>query len=328
MMRTRLVAGIASLLVVGAMPSAGASPSRPAAVVLRGPVTLTGSDSYVRDVVLPRAVTFQEQTWNTTWSITASRGRFAGYVLRRVGTDDDQVAFALKRGYCLSRACVHPSWVPFANGCVCGGRTPSSAVRVLPAGRYRLHLIADGAPVTVKITFPGLTGRSTTFRSGVRHRPVIDTPPPAVLDPPIAPPTGMGGNRYSAGATHTAPNGGIFFLVAWKYFDVSPPKSANHIGGCMSHGPPVPGPAGLYQYPCDVGSVGTLFVGGQVATGPNAGPMGTLPQYATGFEWFGPVGDARPGVIYKGTTSLGAYVNSHSPATEVHTQILWLDFLR
>ena len=322
---TRLAAVLATVLAFAVPPSVGAS-SRPPAVTLRGSVTLAGSESYVRDVVLPRTTTFAEETWHTTWRIHAPRGRFAGFALRRAGTDDNQAAFAVTRGYCLTRACVRPAWVgAYGSGCICGGGAVPIGLLVLPAGRYRLHLIADGAPVTVTLTFPGLTGK-VAIRAGSPHRTVIDTPQPAVLDPPIGPPAGMGGNRYSAGATHTAPHGGIYYLLAWKTFAVSPPKSVNQIGLCMFRGRATPGPLGLYQYPCDVLSAAqSVFLSGQVETGRTAGPSGALKEYVTFEEAFGVPSDG-PGVVHEGTFSLGAYLNSHSPATEAHMQILWLDF--
>ena len=323
MTTARLAAALATVLAVGVMPSAGAS-SRPPAVTLGGSVTLSGSGSYVREVVLPRPVTFQEQTWHETWRITAPRGRFAGYALRPKASEVEGVAFALTRGYCLTRACARPPWVSsYGNGCLCNLAGPTPGVVTLPAGRYRLYLIADGAPVTVTLKFPGLTGK-VSIRTGAPHRPVIDTPKPAVLDPPIAPPAGMGGNRYSAGATHAARDDGLefgamYFLVSWKIFGVSPPKSVNQSGGCMFDGPAVPGPLGLYQYPCDVGTLVDVRPGGQVQTGSKTGPGGALDQYATFTEMFG--------LIHDGPVSLGAYINSHSPASEAHTQIFWLDFL-
>lgn len=75
---------------------------------------------------------------------------------------------------------------------------------------------------------------------------------------------------------------------------------------------------GLYEYPCDEQSAAALFVGGQVQTGAKTSPVGVLDQYATFSEAFGTLG--------AGTWSLGGFLNSTSPASEAHTQILWLDF--
>lgn len=233
----RLAAACAAVLVASMRPAAAAA-ARPAAVALAGSVTVSGSESYVRDVVLPRATTFQEETWHETWRITASRGRFAGFVLRRVGAEAEGSMFAMTRGYCLTRACVRPAWVAESgNGCLCGFTGRRLGESTLPAGRYRLHLVADGAPVTVSLRFPGLSG-AVSIRRGTPYRPVIETPEPAVADPPISPQARMGANRYSAGSTRAARHGGLYYLLAWKVFAASPPKSVNQAGACLFRGAP------------------------------------------------------------------------------------------
>jgi hypothetical protein len=315
-MRKRLAAALATILVASCGSAASASSSGHPTIVLGGSVTLTGSDSYERDVIIPRAVTIDRQQWLNSWHIDGPRGRFAGYVLRQAGRSVKGALFALSAGFCLARACAHPDWVPYATGCDCGTTAGSPSNTVLPAGRYHLYLIADGAPVTVAFTLPGLKGR-TTIRSGQPHPPqTVYTPAPAVADPPIAT-AGMGANRYSAGVSHTSPHGGLYVLVSWKLFRVSPPKSVSQFGACFFHGPMAPGPLGPYEYPCG-GQVAGFGPGGQVETGPGPAPAGALAQYGTDYEAFGS--------LEAGPWSIGSYINSMSPASEAHTQVFWLNF--
>lgn len=316
-MRKRLAAALATVMVVSSVSAASASSaSHPATVLLGGSVTLTGSESYMRDVTIPHTVTIDRMQWLNSWHITGTRGRFAGYVLRQAGHGVQGAVFALSTGFCLARACAHPDWVPYAGGCDCNTTTGTPTNTVLPAGRYHLFLIADGAPVTVTFSLPGLKGR-TAIHSGQPHpAQTIYTPAPSVADPAIAT-AGMGANNYSAGASHTTPHGGVYFLIAWKIFAVSPPKSISHFGACYFNGPVVPGPLGPYEYPCNNSLLGT-GPGGQVQTGPGPAPAGVLAQYGTDFEAFGS--------LNPGPWSLGSYINSMSPATEAHTQVFWLDF--
>jgi len=197
------------------------------------------------------------------------------------------------------------------------GGSPSGIV--LAAGRYRLYLVADGAPVTVKIGLPGLSGGNSVIHTGAARRSPIYTPAPAVIEPTITAPLGMGGNRYSAGQMHSAPYGGVYDLVRWKLFDVGPPKSASQVGACAYRDRVDAGSAGPYEYPCgDAATALDLEVAGQQGTGRTSGPFGALGQYETDAETFG--------VLGAGTWGLGGYINSALPATEAHTQLFWLDF--
>jgi hypothetical protein len=298
----RLAGGIAALVLALPVSPAGASP--PAAPVRAGgSITLTGATSYVRDIVISRTVTISD----ATTKVEASRGRFAGFALRRATEDEPGVFFDIQEGGCDTRGCERVPWA-FGGTCVCGYRSaapPPPGTATLVPGRYRLYLIADGGPVTVHLTLHGLPGR-TTIRSGRPH-PVVIAAPPAQGSPD-------GGNLlYSAGGTHASGAwGGLHYLLLRKML-ASPPKSVSHGGACLSDHPPSGGPLGPYQFPCEPGTVG-----GQVETDRTLGPLNLTKQYATQIAFFGIHGE--------GDWSLGGYLNSEFPATEAHAQLLWMDF--
>jgi hypothetical protein len=300
----RLAGGIAALVLALPVSPAGAS-SPTAPVKAGGSILLTGATSYVREIVISRTVTISGETSS---KVEASRGRFAGFALRRATEDDPGVFFDIQEGGCDTKGCQRVPWA-FGGTCVCGGyrsaTPPPAGTATLAPGRYRLYLIADGGPVTVHLTLHGLPGR-TTIRSGRPH-PVVIAAPPGQGSPD------GGSLLYSAGGAHASGAwGGLHYLLLRKML-VSPPKSANHGGACLSDHPPSGGPLGPYQFPCEPGTVG-----GQVETDRTLGPLNLTKQYATQISFFGIHGE--------GDWSLGGYLNSEFPATEAHAQLLWMDF--
>lgn len=94
----------------------------------------------------------------------SGNGRVIGFVMTRVidgkASADGPALFGWRLGHCTERGCEYRgpgvayaySWRPEDRD---GGR------QVLPKGRYRLYLIADGAPTRIRIPFPGLDGETT-----------------------------------------------------------------------------------------------------------------------------------------------------------------------
>ncbi|MDQ1686504.1 MAG: hypothetical protein QOC82_3241 [Frankiaceae bacterium] len=313
--RTLRAVAIGAALLGAAVPVGASATAKPRPVVLGGTVTVIGTSPYVREVVLPRPVTVSVRDWNSTVTVMAWRGRYAGFVLQ---PEDPHVAGALmsiQPGYCPTVGCTPPSWAFHGGqGCVCGVASDNTTTATLPAGRYRLFLIADGAGVGVTFHLPGLHG-ATVVRSGSRAAVSVDAPAPSQLWPSYT--GGFGGNLYSAGVSHTSSaRGGAYFLLGWKVF-VGAPKSANAVGPCMWRGP-AGGVTVAYQYPCDAASASPAGIAGQVEAGTATGPGGALAQYATFYEAFG--------LHQGGPISAGGYVDTESPATEAHTLALWVDF--
>lgn len=314
-MRVRFAGGVVAAVLLGAALPANAL-SRPAAVEMRGTITLTGSASFVRELVLrkPFRMTPAHRT------VKASGGRYGGFVIRKHGGDGilaTPTVASVVSGYCTTRACTRPAWVPSQPFDLFTGTTgnPGETYAELPAGRYWVALIADGKPVTATLRFPG-AGR-TSLSSGARTAARIDVPKPSQYGP--ATPAANPGSLYSAGATHATRSPSLFYyLTSWKYV-YGPPKSVNQQGVCVFDGAPPAGQTGAYQYPCGGSEALNFFAFGQRDTGRMTGPNKALGEYAVTTDAFG-VNEVD------GRLSIGGFINGASPATSAHTTILWVDF--
>lgn len=312
----RSAGAVLALVLLAAVAPANALSAPPGTVRLGGTVTLTGSTSFSRSVVIDKPVRIRLGDWK----VTAPRGRFAGFVLRQDGPEDVMpTVMDIQPGMCHTRACER-AWWSVPAGCLCAVEIPDpadSARGILRPGRYRLYLIADGAPVTVHLPLPGLRGR-TTLSAGAGVAARIDALRPAQLEPPI-PSGGVGGNLYSAGGSRTVGSGGgMQVLVMWKYL-VGAPKAANNGGVCFYPRTPKPAAGAPYQAPCDGGSWQRLTTG-QDEIGAKGGPNGTFDLYATSLKRFG--------LLERGPIGVGGHINSANPATAAYAQNLWLDFTR
>lgn len=314
-MRVRLAGGIAAAVLLGAMLPASAL-SAATVTEMRGTITLSGSTSFVRELVLRKP--FRMTPANRT--VKAAGGRYGGFVIRRHGSDtifDTPTVASMVSGYCTTRACARPAWVPSQPYDLFTGTTstPDETSTLLAAGRYWVALVADGKPVTVTLRFPG-TGR-TSLRSGARTPARIDVPKPSQYGPET--PAANTGSLYSAGATHATRSSSLFYyLTSWKYV-YGPPKSVNQQGVCAFDGAPPAGHTGAYQYPCGGSEVLNFFAFGQRDTGRMTGPNKALAEYAVTTDAFGvhEVDDRL---------SIGGFINGASPATSAHTTVLWVDF--
>lgn len=323
-MRMRLAGVLASVTLVAVVTPAGASSiaSKAVPTVLRGTVTMSGTSSWVRAVSLPKAVkvSFSDLT------VPAGRGRFHGFILRADGRVDvdglTPFAASIADGGCVTRGCEPQAPSLKAPGwqLVYPDHDPFSAV--LPAGRYHLYFIADGAPTVASIHLSGLSGR-LNLSSGSSADVVFSTPPPDSLGPQT--PAGNLGQVYSAGGSHTFkhPVGGFVFIQQWKL--MYGPPTYNHWGVCNTIGPPATSALGYhYQAPCtttDLSKSNAGSLDGGFVSGRPAGPAGVLPEYETDWVGFGPYPHA-------GEVSTGGFTNTPDIATEAHTGILWVDYVQ
>ena len=309
-MRPRATSAALALCALVVTSPAGAAPGA-APVRLGGTVVITASTSFEKDVVIPRDVTVTTKSW----TISGDRGRLYGFAFRPPG--ENRATFAFRNGFCSGRGCRQSSWAPYGPVCYCRMPSPNDHPErgLLKAGRYQLYVVTDGVPITVTMSLDGLTGR-TSIKSG---RPVsagIAEPDPTFYEPRTTQ-EGPGGNLYSSGATHTTGDqGGIYTVLAWKIV-TGAPKSANPTGFCQYL---YPAGSPTYQAPCDNADRHSPGVYGQTPTGGRTGPSSALETYAASqLQAFG--------VLPAGTWGLGGYVNSESPALEVHMQVFWLDFV-
>lgn len=310
-MRARFAGGVVAAVLLGTTLPASASPQlRPA---LRGTITMSGSTSFVRELVLTRPVRFDA----SHRVVRTNGGRYSGFVLRKVVRGDAAPTVAsVAPGYCVTRGCRRPAWSGtyvadlFTGFTLPVGQSPDHAP--LTPGRYRLYLVADGAPVTVTLRFPG-SGR-TSFTGGTRVATPVDVPEAATWEPDAG--AGSTGSLYSAGSTRRTRAPFTFhFMTSWKYV-YGPPRAANQQGVCDYDGKPPEGHLGRYQYPC--GGPAGFFLFGQRPTGRTAGPGGAADEFAATTEYFGVT-------AVTAERSVGGYINGPSPATAAHTTVLWVD---
>jgi hypothetical protein len=308
MRKTRCLA--AALLAVSALTAAPAT-AAPAPLTLGGTVTMTASAPYARAVVLPRDVTVH---WSD-WTISTTGGRYAGFVLRADGRGARPLASGLRPGDCATRGCRRPAWSgTFTWDFVYGaGAQPGDGpdAGTLPAGRYHLYLVTDGAPVTVRLRLPGLRG-STSVTGGSPAAVTVQSPAAATYDPPAT------GTRYSAGVVHQPRSGdGYVILSGWKI--LTAPKSATQVGYCSADGTTTPSSTlGPYQYGC--ASPASFGASGEWLTGRKAGPGGLVDEGVTTTTFLGMYGGAAKPFTF------GNFLNSPVPATEAHTTVVWVDF--
>jgi hypothetical protein len=147
-MRTISVGLVTALAAVGLGPAAGASPV-PArrAPVLRGKTVVVADRTSVATVRIPI------ETDPFEWDIRLhGRGRVRGLVVTQRGesTWDTPTFFTVSPGHCHTAGCGQPETER--------GWSFLTGRGDLPAGEYRLFLIADGAPMQANIAIPGLTG--------------------------------------------------------------------------------------------------------------------------------------------------------------------------
>lgn len=132
--------------------SASAAPKRP---TLAGTVRITATTSGYVDVRLPRAVNMGDGYHPPKGTSIAGDGRVVGLMLLAAKQRAHGVKL-LKYGLCVTAGCRQPG--PDTYFIATDGAAPYNQDEILPAGDYRLLVVADGKPVTVVLTFPGLKG--------------------------------------------------------------------------------------------------------------------------------------------------------------------------
>lgn len=166
---TALVA-VAALVVLtaGANPSvavAKESARSNASALLRGTTTVrTGPSSSAVTVQLPKDMYVASIDVEMR-----GRGRILGFALRELDREEGAVLYGFISNRCIEERCTAPPTGRIERGL---GYTDET----LPAGRYRMDLLADGSPTSYVFRFPGLSGRTklapsrpsdATIRTGV-----------------------------------------------------------------------------------------------------------------------------------------------------------------
>lgn len=153
-------------------------------------------------------------------------GRFIGIALVQedssgAWTGNVRLAGTLNR--CSRPGCVSKTPLQLATG--------SSR---LPKGVYRLYLIADGAPVTVKFSLDGPTGE-TTLRPDQHARTTIGSPRPAFLADAVG--------YFSGGRTYEVRSRSLMLSAMWT----TTARTGGVYSACMYRGRATKGAAGGFS---------------------------------------------------------------------------------
>ncbi len=150
----RICAALVALLIGAGLASPAAGAAQPD---LAGTTTVRGNSTTVMDVIVREDVTIPKRSFDNPAITIRSRGRFAGVVLKSLTGGAELISYNVAT--CEAPPCASPSlnytYVTDAR------RSPTRNRALLPAGYYRLFLLADGTPTEVTMDLKGLTGRTT-----------------------------------------------------------------------------------------------------------------------------------------------------------------------
>src|SRR3954452_17195417 len=147
---------LSPLLLAATAALLAAAPAYADWPALGASTTIEGSTTGFAEVRVPHAVSLAASDEDSVAHVRLQgTGRLYGVVLRQDDpSTDDPVELMETSGDGDGDPPVTPLWQV--------GGVPRNGAPVLPAGNYRLSLIADGKPVTAEITFPGLDGTLAT----------------------------------------------------------------------------------------------------------------------------------------------------------------------
>lgn len=233
--------------VLSSQAASAAANSRPPA--LRGVTTIVGSDTGWAKVRLPRDVdpfgNYEGQVVERPGYDLRGNGRVIGFVLTaergREELGEGPTLFGWSIGRCMRPACQArgflTSWVFTRN------LPREDGKEILPAGDYRLYLIADGAPVRIRMELAGLKGRGTI--APTRHASAELTS----LRPLAAK---KGDDTVYWGGTSSALSGSGFALAElWMDGD----EVEDGVGSCIYETREPPDGDAAYMPPCPLADV-------------------------------------------------------------------------
>lgn len=134
--------------------TAGPAGAAPKIAVLRGRTVAVADSTSFTTVRVPRAIDIKDG-----WTITShGRGRIRGFVLTQVGENilETPTYAMVFPGYCTTAGCGEPEEQGGGSGFLTGTEDWD-----LPAGTYRMYVIADSAPVRIELGIAGYSGRTT-----------------------------------------------------------------------------------------------------------------------------------------------------------------------
>lgn len=161
--RTISILGVLGVLAAAVAPASGSPAYEPERVEL-GAVNVVSGDSIAgMEVRIPRPTSIQANPFENRDISYEGRGRVIGIALVEEGAPLSR-AFQLvgvEWDFCGKPGCASRDRTVLTHASDWGSRRWK-----IPAGDYRLYLIADGAPVEVELRLEGLEGRRTLRPSG------------------------------------------------------------------------------------------------------------------------------------------------------------------
>jgi hypothetical protein len=183
-MRRSRIAALAALALsaVGFVPAQAAPAPAPA---LAGTTVVTGSAMVAMTVRLPSPVTVDLHAIGGAGSRNdieiAGNGRMVGLVLSQGGTlhrAPDREIWMTRDNICMRRGCqATGDGIGYFAVAFGTSTQPADGTYRIPAGTYRLALLADGAPVTVTLRLHGLPGATTLRPTRSSHATQLESPP-------------------------------------------------------------------------------------------------------------------------------------------------------
>lgn len=210
-----LVVVFAAALAPVAATEAREAPSAPPQRSLRGTTIIRGSETAFAEVELKQEakVDLRRRVMRPDGPNqrieTLGRGRFVGIAIThadpRPGRDPLVVAgrfTTCSRPSCASRTRISSIW-PGEGDYLFDGSGRVGRYLTLEPGRYRIYLIADGAPATVRLKLLGLGGRAVL-------EPTVEPDFFQLESPAGALESSATGSKYSAGGTFRGGKEGLF----------------------------------------------------------------------------------------------------------------------
>jgi hypothetical protein len=311
-LRVAAAAGLIPVLVAGVVGvSASAAPAT--VPVLGGVNVFVGSVSASVLVEVPHPVQLVDGGGMSPDAVDRGSGRYSGYILDPVDTRMPNTWVEdIWINMCRTAGCRAPEG-PVPAGCLCETSVGSVEHMTLPAGRYRLILVADGAPVRVVLKLAGLTGRATFHPTGpARVRIVVPTPTQSY---PAASPL-----LFAAGATHTfGARSGYIAMAVWK--DELTMHEPNTISFTAQKGQPPSYLPLMPPYQAVFGQPSGTYANGEQATVVPGVPG--VPVWRNAAYYYG--GVFVPGENVAGLWSFGVSDDTVGPVLDAGATILWVD---
>lgn len=235
-----------AVVVLAFAMAVGTFVSASVALAATDPRTLTvqGSRSAETRITIHRASTvISDGSFQSEQVAITGRGRAAGVVLERLGGGPDAVLAALNYNACGTKGCKPIAVFEYVDGTRSGPPSDAGDNKIsLPAGTYRVVLVADGAPVKVRLKLSGLDESVTVHprrESGTAFHKITDITETRL-------PAGF---TYSGGRTYPPTSGGAFIGLQELYRTT--PGAASVAGTCVIYGEAPP--ANAYAPGCPTG---------------------------------------------------------------------------